>query len=269
MSNCPPVVISMTTIPSRVSRLKTVVDSLLAQSWPISEIRLYLPKRYHRFPGQTININEVDPRVTLVEVDKDLGPLTKIAFAVDEFKDQDVLVLACDDDMAYDSGWVARFMNTFEEYPNSCLVQSGAFLYQYAPHSVACCKHPRAQYKGLVYRLKRAVTIGLWKPKTPFLKSGYVDVGEGWGGILVNPKWFDTKFKNIPEEIRLVDDVWISGYLASKRVDIWLIANALRPVTSDIAQTDGLNNIKDPLKHRNFLNNRAVFLMREIFGVWS
>ena len=113
------------------------------------------------------------------------------------------------------------------------------------------------------------LSIGTWKPRSPFVTSGFVDIGEGWAGFLLNPDWFDAEFTAVPDEIRLVDDIWISAYLLSRGIRIWLIKNALRPLTSEVAQTDALNQISDAASERNYLNNKAVILLREYFGVWS
>ena len=269
MTEIPPVVVSMTTIPSRIHALPRVVDSLLLQNHPVAEIRLYIPWSYRRFPNQSIDIDDIDPRVTVVRVDEDLGPLTKVAFAVEEFRDQAVLVLACDDDMAYEQTWVQRFIQAYLKNPHCCLVQSGGFLNQFSSVSQTFCSEPRAKHKGFYYRLRRVLSLGRWKPRSPFVESGFVDVGEGWAGFLVNPDWFDNEFKAIPEQIRLVDDIWISAYLSSRGIGIWLIKNALRPLTSEVAQTDALNQITEVTSERNYLNNKAVILLREHFGVWS
>jgi len=268
MTEIPPVVVSMTTIPSRIQALPRVVDSLLLQNHPVAEIRLYIPWSYRRFPNQSIDIDDIDPRVTVVRVDEDLGPLTKVAFAVEEFKNQGVLVLACDDDMAYEPTWVERFIQEYLKKPQYCLVQSGGFLNQFSTVSQSFCSKPRAKYKGFYYRLRRLLSLGRWKPRSPFVASGFVDIGEGWAGFLVNPDWFDDEFKAIPDQIWLVDDIWISAYLSSRGIGIWLIENALRPLTSEVAQTDALNQIKDPASERNHLNNKAVVLLRERLGVW-
>ena len=167
MTEVPPIVVSMTTIPSRVHALSRVIDSLLSQNHPIAEIRLYIPKSYRRFPEQSINLGDIDPRVTVVQVDEDLGPLTKVAFAVEEFKDQGVLVLACDDDMFYEPTWVERFIPAYLQNPRCCLVQSGGFLYQFSRLTQTFCSKPRAKHKGCYYRLRRALSLGKCKPRSP------------------------------------------------------------------------------------------------------
>ena len=45
-----PVIISLSTIPSRFDKIGPTLESLLAQSAKIDEIRIYIPKSYLRFP---------------------------------------------------------------------------------------------------------------------------------------------------------------------------------------------------------------------------
>lgn len=267
-SEIPKIIISMSTIPSRISRLPLVIDSIISQSYPVSEIRLYLPRNYDRFPGTFCTDVEIDSRVVVVWVEKDLGPLTKIAYAVDDLKGENALVLACDDDMIYEIDWVEKFVAAFRVRPNVCLAQSGGFLPQFSPGAKPACRSPRAKFKGFFYRIRRLVSLGNWKPRTPFVYSGFVDICEGWAGLLVRPEWFNLDFKDIPDDIKLVDDIWISAYLTSRGIDIWLIANSLRPVTSAVATTDALNGIEDPLYERKALNDKAVISLRAYFDIW-
>ena len=264
-----PIIVSLTTIPSRLKALSRTVDSLLNQSVPPSEIRLYVPNVYRRFPEETIEPRDVDPRVTLILVERDLGPLTKMAYVVDDFEGQDVDILVCDDDMDYEPDWIELFVAERQRRPDDCLVQSGGFVFNFSDLEGQFSKKPRARYKGFGYRLKRALSGLQWKPRTPYVASGYVDIGEGWAGFFLSPKYFEQDFKEIPDEIFLVDDIWISAYLTLKGIDIWLIKNALRPQTSEIAQIDALNRLNGPFDSRVMLNNRAVHLLRSRFNIWQ
>ena len=269
MQHSKPIIVTMSTIPSRLKYLSKTVDSLLNQNVRPAEIRLYVPKTYRRFPDEVIQPELVDSRVRLCVVEKDLGPLTKIAYAAEEFQGADIELLACDDDMDYDSNWIELFVQERVREPDACLVQSGGFVFNFSEMSGRYCKLPHAKFKGFLYRLFRVASGLRWKPRTPYMKSGYVDIGEGWAGFFVSPKFFTPEFKNIPEEIFLVDDIWISAFLASQGVDIWLIKNALRPRTSAVARIDALNMLVNADEERAALNNKAVKLLRDRFGIWS
>jgi len=269
LSHSKPIIVTMSTIPSRLKYLSRTVDSLINQSVRPTEIRLYVPKKYRRFPDNVIEPELVDSRVTLCMVEKDLGPLTKIAYAAEEFRDQDVELLACDDDMDYDSNWIELFVKERSRQPNVCLVQSGGFVFNFSQIDGRFSKFPRAKFKGFMYRLFRVFSGLTWKPRTPYMKSGYIDIGEGWAGFFLSPSFFDSSFKDIPDEIFLVDDIWVSAFLTSKGVDIWLIKNALRPRTSEVAQIDALNMLVSADEERAALNDKAVRLLRDRFDIWS
>ena len=112
--------------------------------------------------------------------------------------------------------------------------------------------------------------LGSSKPTEPWTRSGYVDIAEGWAGICVKPSWFGPDFMKIPVEVRYVDDIWISGYLASRGRHPWLIApgmswglgmNTEGDGALNVAQFDGLN--------RAGLNQRAVAYLSQRYGIWS
>lgn len=263
-----PIVVSLSTIPSRLAYIGRTIDSLMNQSVKPDEIRLYVPKTYRRFPGQVIEPELVDPRVTLIFVEEDLGPLTKAAYAVEDFKDSDVEILVCDDDMDYEPDWIQLFVDERRARPKDCLVQSGGFVTNFSDIDRKFCKRPYAKFKGVGYRLRRLISGLQWKPRSPYVSSGYVDIGEGWAGFFFQPKGFGADFRNIPDEIFLVDDIWISAYLTKINVDIWLIKNALRPQTSSVASMDALNMLSGPEHERVALNNRAVHLLSRRFDIW-
>ena len=54
-----------------------------------------------------------------------------------------------------------------------------------------------------------------------FRSGGYVAIGEGYGGFMVKPQFFDKTMWDIPPVMWTVDDVWLSGHLDSKGIGIW------------------------------------------------
>ena len=82
--------ITLTTIPSRIPRIPITLKSLCLQTEPVDKIRVYIPNQYERFTKSCertyrpilYNILDLDPRIEIIDVIDDLGPLSKIAFAV-------------------------------------------------------------------------------------------------------------------------------------------------------------------------------------------
>jgi len=71
-------VISLTTIPSRMHLIAPTLRDLLAQTANVAEIRLNIPHRYRRFPDTDISLPDFPKGITVVRVDEDYGPATKV-----------------------------------------------------------------------------------------------------------------------------------------------------------------------------------------------
>jgi hypothetical protein len=223
----PALVMSLTTIPPRFPYLIESLECLLNQTAPIESINLYIPRRYRRFTYSPNDIPALPNGVTLHIVDEDLGPATKVLPACKQYKGQDIMILFGDDDRIYDKDWAQRFLDAAQQRPGHVICEEGGPLYMpyYAGtnDSWISVKQPRTNHikKDNYYRLARIGTLGLWKPSTT-ISSGYVDILEGWGGVLVKPDYFDEEDFEIPDILWTVDDAWLSGCLERKNIPIWL-----------------------------------------------
>lgn len=216
-------VLSLTAIPPRFPYLSETLRSLLAQSAPVHAVNLYLPRKYRRFEFDPAQLPAVPAGVNICLVDTDYGPATKALPAVAQYKGQDVAILFCDDDKVYDPSWAQRFLDASRAHPDCCIVEEGGDVADYSSHSFRGERQPRSSRrpKDWAYRLRRALSLGTWKPRKN-VGSGYVDMLEGWGGVLVKPRFFTDAAFDIPEILWMVDDIWLSGQLALNGVPIWL-----------------------------------------------
>lgn len=216
-------VLSLTAIPPRFPYLGETLRSLLAQSASVHAVNLYLPRKYRRFEFDPAQLPTVPAGVNICLVDTDYGPATKALPAVAQYKSQDVAILFCDDDKVYDPSWAQRFLDASRAHPDCCIVEEGGDVADYSSHSFRGECQPRSSRrpKDWAYRLRRALSLGTWKPRKN-VGSGYVDMLEGWGGVLVKPRFFTDAAFDIPEILWMVDDIWLSGQLALNGVPIWL-----------------------------------------------
>jgi hypothetical protein len=257
--------ISLTSIPPRFGSLRSTIDSLLNQSVQPTQIELYIPKTFGRFgPCSALPKLPSSSILDVHVVEEDLGPLTKIGYALQRHC-QDEDIVCCDDDQRYPSDWLERFMIQREQRPDDPLCLSGYFIGTAVSNS-----RGRARFKGAGYQLKKLMSLGRSKPAAPWTRSGYVDIAEGWAGICVKPSWFGPDFMEIPDEVRYVDDVWISAYLASKGRFPWLIAPGMSWGLGINAEGDGaLKTGRFDGLDRDGLNRRAVAYLSERLGVWG
>jgi hypothetical protein len=223
-------IISLTTIPPRMDKIAPTLRDLLNQSADVKEIRLCIPRSYKRFDFTRDDIPALPAGITLCLVDEDLGPATKILPAVRGFQGQDVELLFCDDDQPYDVHWAQRFLEARKQQPDCCIVAKGYDLENRpagGQYYIERDQAPRAKrrVKGLGYRLLRLATLLRHKPG-PFTRDGYVDILEGFRGVMIRPEFIPPETFDIPDILWTVDDPWLSGHLTRSGVPIWLYADA-------------------------------------------
>jgi hypothetical protein len=266
------VVISLTTIPPRFKVIAETLDSLTRQSACIESINLYLPRRYRRFSYELDIVPTMPSGVRTCFSEIDYGPATKILPAVQEYREQDVMLLFCDDDKIYDPNWAQRFIVAATERPDCCIVEEGGDVSHYSSYNYQGALQPRAQRrpKDFFYRLKRLISMGRWKPRKTS-KSGFVDMLEGWGGVLVRPHFFPDSVFDIPDILWTVDDIWLSGHLALNNIPIWLNAeSSVRTKgNSDEVKSASLRKLVHEGHDRVAANQLCVDHFRTNYGIWQ
>ena len=73
-------IISLSTIPARFSKIYPVLENLQARTLKIDEIRLYVPRKFRRFPDYGGELPDVPKGVRILRADEDLGPVSKVLF---------------------------------------------------------------------------------------------------------------------------------------------------------------------------------------------
>jgi hypothetical protein len=278
-------VISLSAIPSRFGALEPTLQSLLSQEVRPEAVRLYIPQRYRRFPDWDGTLPDVPRGVEIRRTEEDLGPATKALFAADELRGQDVRLLFCDDDRLYLPEWSTRILGAAEAHPEAAIVTAGFHLSDMGRDWLKQRPRPRASlgYFGkqgdLRYQLER-LKLGLVQrrrrlrlhekpPRNYIQRSGYVDVGEGFGGFLIRPEWLGRDSWDIPAVMWTVDDVWISGQLARHGVPIWAEAFASRFLTTSLQKLDALCMSVIDGADRQQANRACAIYMRDTYGVWG
>lgn len=266
------VIVSLTAIPPRFPYLDGVLGSMLSQTLAPEAIYLHIPQAYRRDSFNPATPPVVPTGVTLNRVARDFGPATKILPTVQMYRDQDVLLFFCDDDKVYDPNTLERFAAAATARPDSVIVEEGSDIFENCDINFSGSREPRCarRRKDLLYRLKRAASLGRWKSRKA-ASSGYVDVLEGWGGVMVRPSFFTDEVFEIPDPLWMVDDFWLSGHLTAQNIPIWLNAeNAPRVKGSR-------NEVKEAALRtqvvagmdRAALNAACVRYFQERYGIWK
>lgn len=260
-------VISLTTIPSRMSYITPTLHDLLAQTADVSEIRLNIPYRYRRFPDAEISLPQFPEGVTVVRVPDDCGPATKVLPTVQDYQGQDVDILFCDDDQHYEPDWAARFVEARKSQPSACIVEHGYDL----PDHAGRLMRPRAVRREKDWRYRAArLASGLRKRPSRFIKDGYVDIFLGYRGAMIRPDSLPRETFDIPDVLWTVDDVWLSGQLTIAGVPIWLVAdNSEHPKPLAYHAIDALLDYSYKAHDRVKADATCVAYFQQNYGIWQ
>lgn len=196
------VVVSLTTIPSRLPHLGNTLKSLLRQTRAPQEIRLNIPP-FSRRENTAYVVPEWLQRLRCVRVVPcdDYGPATKfIPTLLAEPPDR--LVLVVDDDRIYPASLLADLEQAARGHPDAALGTCGWVV-----------------PKDMVDRPTNFSNL-FPRPPAPIMSTKIrrqrpVDILKGVSGYVVRPRFFDlaklTDYSGAPEEAFFVDDVWLSG----------------------------------------------------------
>lgn len=276
--------ITLSTIPPRFGDLEPTLCDLLAQRPAPEAVILYVPRRYRRFPDYDGTLPRVPKGVTLRATDDDLGPATKILPAVAEHAGQEIDILYGDDDQHFRPDWARTLLAGRARHSRAAITLSGYDVTQlgltdYAPRPAP---RPRKMAKALdlpfhLRRLAQNIRYGgrsrvPWHVKPPrrrFLRSGFVDIAEGYAGVLVRPSFFPAEVFDIPLSMWMVDDIWLSGQMARQGVPVWLQAAGPKFGVRETDHAAPLARSVIEGADRATANRRCADYLRDTYGVWK
>lgn len=216
MMNKKRVVASYTTLPSRYDTLIKSIKSLKGQTIELDAIYLTIPKKAARLNKEYPPVpNELSSLCTVIHIDVDYGPLTKIYGALVSELDADTVIISCDDDVEFKKDHIEILLRYHEEYPGTAICGTGALLAKGLWFiSIVSTVEPFHTWKA---------TTGFYVPK----EGRNVDLIFGVAGVLYNRAMFPTKDKLYDELLKYSlmddsifcnDDVLISGYLSKMKI---------------------------------------------------
>jgi len=236
-----PVIVSLSTLPDRIGRLRPTLESLLNQTRPPDEIVLAVPKfsirqkRGYTIPSYLWQL----PGVRLLQCETDWGPATKfIAIVQDQLAAgrSDSLIMVVDDDRVYPRNSIELYLHYHTKLPDAALCFRGGPI-------------PRS----LNWRHGKMVFgVDLQTPKR-------IAVMTGCGSYLIQPRFFDSSlwdYSSAPEGAFYMDDMWISGCLERRGIEKYVIPASAMMRT--VVRQFGTMTLHDVPKGRHYHNNEAI-----------
>jgi hypothetical protein len=256
LSAAPPsdrrLIVSLSTLPDRIGRLRPTLESLLAQTRPPDEIVLAVPRfsirqrRSYTIPSYLTQM----PRLRLLQCETDWGPATKfIAVVKDELAAgrNDTLIMVVDDDRIYPRNSIELYLYYNAQLPDAALCFRGGPI----PRSLNW-RHCKIEFGVNLRAPKRTAVI------------------TGCGSYLIQPRFFDASlwdYSAAPEGAFYMDDMWISGCLERHGVGKYIIP------ASDMMRTAlrqlGTMTLHDVPRGRRHHNNQTIEFFSESWKVFT
>lgn len=192
------VVVTMTTVPRRIPRLEPVLNSMLAQTWPVEAIYLNIPYRYNR-TGELYRVPQwlrAKPGIRIRRCE-DMGPGTHLLNGLRLEPDPWTFLVVVDDDHVYAPDLVEHLMRAALAHPGTAVASQG-FLS--IPRLALDKESPR-------YLHDDGFAAG------PVLVS--------YLGVVYQRGFFDDEVfnhKDVSPQCRYQDDMWFSAHLARKGI---------------------------------------------------
>lgn len=199
------VVVSFSTIPSRIKFVPTVIDRLKNQDMKPDMIYACIPyfsKRKnikYEIPEEWNNLefqHIFTDKVKVVRCD-DFGPATKLLGCIPYEDDPETMIITIDDDHEYPPSSVSDIVSYAIKYPNSCLSR------QAMNESLDPAKCSNREFN-------------ITNPEVQYL--------EGFGAPLYRRKFITDEmldfFKNLSDECFVSDDLTISSWLQMQNVSL-------------------------------------------------
>lgn len=241
-------VISLTTIGSRLCRVHVTVESLLRQQLQPHRVILWLGEdlRETLLPPALVRQQQ---RGLEVRFQRDVGPATKLVHALREHPE--AMIVTADDDTLYPGTWLQQLHDSFRKIPNVIHCYRAHWILSEGGGSLA------------PYRNWKLLAPGVTGPAHRLFPTGV-------GGVLYPPNSLGAEVLNEKAMLELSpgnDDIWFKGMALLNRVP----AAKVRPVfdgfptVRNAKQAGGLS-ADSTFNDRNDRQLHAVFSRYELFG---
>lgn len=249
-AEAPRFIVSLSTLPDRIGNLRPTLDCLLAQTHLPDEIVLAIPPhsirqdRPYVVPGWLAAM----PKVRVLRCDRDWGPATKFIPAIGEelaAGRSETLIMVVDDDRIYPRDAIASYLHFSAQFPQAALCFRGA-----AMPKTFDWHHAKMIHGNRLRAAKRVTVI------------------TGCGSYLVRPSFFDGglfDYSAAPSAAFFMDDIWISGSLARRGVERFVVPSSTRlRKVKEQARTMSLHAVPNG---RQANNNEVIAWFRDSWDV--
>jgi hypothetical protein len=210
-----PIIISFTTIDSRINYIEPMICSILNQTLMPDKINLYISEdagilnngiKKEQLPDFIVDmVNE--KKIDLIYT-KDIGPHTKLIPCLKEYWNQDCIIITVDDDRIYPSNLIELMYKNYLEH--DCII---------------CCRANKMKFIGPnCSKIKNFLKWRKGNGKDLF------NFAKGVDSVLYKPEFFTAEIFNI-DAIKnccpKADDIWFNFARLVKKIPVYKIKDKL------------------------------------------
>ena len=225
-------IISLTTIPSRIDNIEPILDSLINQKIKPDMIYINVPKKYKRFK-ETIKVpdfikEKFSKQVKIYYLDKDYGPATKFIGSLlnKEIKKDDILVIT-DDDVVKTKNWLKILL---DNHKNNRIT---SFVERELGEEIIW------GYLGYIFQRK-----------------------------IINLDDVIHFFNKIKSECYYIDDHWFTGYCHYRKIKIYNIPIDIDEINFNFEHGDSIDSLvmMEGNNNRGLLSFKCRNIIKEEFN---
>jgi len=117
------IIVSLTSTPMRIKKIKPVIKSLLDQTVRVDQIVINIPKSFNcDIP------KELNDMCNIYKCGKDYGPGTKLIPTVLRETSENVILILVEDDYIYGKTFIEDLLNKYKENPSCLFSKEGVLL---------------------------------------------------------------------------------------------------------------------------------------------
>lgn len=120
------IIVSLTTIPSRINEAALAINTLLKQTTRPDKLILWLGKEHFNPDNLPACYEHLVDRGLDVQLRKDVGPHTKLLYALKEYPD--AVNVTADDDVLYSPVWLDLLLEEYEKDPSRIYCHRGHYM---------------------------------------------------------------------------------------------------------------------------------------------
>ena len=252
------IIVSLTTLSQRLSTVHFAIESILSQTIRPKKIVLWIDKNIEIRKYITKEISNLIERGLEVKYIKDLGPHTKLIYALNEYPNNPIVTI--DDDIIYPINMLEKLIEIHREKPKA-IISNWAREITFDTNG-----NVRGVRKGMLLTPPLQESI-IEQPNKYIPKESILAFAYGTSGVLYPPNSFDNNVNNtklFSELCPREDDIWFKAMSLLKGTPVATTNLGINPSHYCITGSQSY-----ALRHYNHGEGENEIQMQKVFNYFG